>query len=195
MRWIGVAVLMMLSSLPALGQQTPDSTRQVIAVQAAADSVRFEMPQDTTAASLTTVQTDTLRTNVRTAGEQNVDQGPQTTGLNQEEIVGGVEDDGVQRLEIDGLIVDETLSKIGRDFYDYFYSRWQAPPDAVNFTVTITEQPVPGLGTRVLVKVNDELVFQAQLQPREELIENAAQQAIYYTAGSLQRRGPTTMQF
>src|SRR5688572_20477127 len=44
--------------------------------------------------------------------------------------------------EIDGIVVDETLTKTGRDFYDVFYSNWEAPPKVNNYSVTITERPL-----------------------------------------------------
>jgi hypothetical protein len=111
------------------------------------------------------------------------------TSLRASDDLGG----GVYRLEIDGLVVDETLTKLGRDFYDLFYRGWHAPPDAVNYTITLAEQPVPNLGTRVSVRVNDEIAFSANLQPRYETIETAARRALYYTARALtNRRQPPT---
>ncbi len=94
--------------------------------------------------------------------------------------VGGRQD-GLQRMEIDGLVVDETQTRLGLDFYTEFFAFWQAPEGAINYTVTIQEQPMPNLGTRVMVSVNDEIAFQAQLQPRQEMIEAASRQAVFLT--------------
>lgn len=87
----------------------------------------------------------------------------------------------VPRMEIDGLVVDETITKVGRDFYDLFFARWQRPRDAYNYTIVVQEQPLPNLGTLVKVLVNDEVAYQSRLQPRYELIEEAARQAAAYT--------------
>lgn len=103
--------------------------------------------------------------------------------------------DGVTRLEIDALVVDETQTKIGRDFYEVFFSNWKSPSGAFNYSIRIQEQPTPGLGTRVIVKVNDEIAFQAQLQPRYELIEAMARQAIAYTHYLLQNRASTDLSY
>lgn len=94
--------------------------------------------------------------------------------------VGGKQD-GLQRMEIDGLVVDETQTKLARDFYAEFFSFWQAPNGAFNYTVVVQEQPLPNVGTRVLVRVNDEIAFQTQLQPRSEVVQEAARQAVFYT--------------
>lgn len=84
-------------------------------------------------------------------------------------------------LEIDGLVMDETRSKIGKDFYDVFYQRWQAPESASNFTIRISERPTPTLGSFVSVRVNDNLTFQYRLQPRYDIIETAAIYAVRMT--------------
>ena len=77
-------------------------------------------------------------------------------------------------LEIDGLIVDETITKIGRDFYDIFHRQWEAPASSTNFTILIQEKPTRSNGAYVVVSVNDETVFEYNLQPRYDQIEEAA---------------------
>lgn len=101
--------------------------------------------------------------------------------------------DGVPRREIDGLVVDETATKIGRDFYEVFYGAWEAPRGATGFTIRIQEQPAPGRGTRVILLLDDEQLFQLQLQPRYEVVEELAQQAAAYVRNELQRRQPESM--
>ena len=81
-------------------------------------------------------------------------------------------------IEIDGLIVDETVTKMGRDFYQVFYSNWEAPPNSSNFTLKITEKPMIGIGTRIMVEINDQLVAESPLQPRYDIIESIAKQAV-----------------
>lgn len=101
----------------------------------------------------------------------------------------------IKRLEIDGLVVDETQTRLGRSFYDTFYRVWESPRGAFNFTVTVQEQPVPNLGTRVTVRVNGEIAFQTQLQPREELVQGAARQAVYYVRHHLENRAETSVTY
>lgn len=87
--------------------------------------------------------------------------------------------------EIDGMIHDETRSKIGRDFYDIFYTYWQSPQDAINYSIRITEQPSPNLGTIVTVEVNHNQTFRLRLQPRYDFIEEAARYAVRTTRNHL----------
>jgi len=85
------------------------------------------------------------------------------------------------RMEVDGMVLDETISKIGRDFYSVFYQYWEAPEKAYNYTISISEQPSPSLGTIVTVEVNDTPVYRSRLQPRYEIIEQASKQAVRNT--------------
>ncbi len=77
-------------------------------------------------------------------------------------------------IEIEGLIVDQTQTKLGHDFYDIFYKNWQPPQNSGNFTIIIDEKPLPQLGTQVTIKINDTDVFQQILQPRYDIIERLA---------------------
>ena len=77
-------------------------------------------------------------------------------------------------LEIDGLIVDKTITKVGRDFYDVFQRQWEAPPTATNFTIQIEELPSRGNISIVSLSVNDTKLFEQPLQPRYDIIEEVA---------------------
>lgn len=90
-------------------------------------------------------------------------------------------------VEIDGMIHDETRSKIGRDFYDIFYASWQSPPEASNYSIRITEQPAPNLGTVIAVQVNNTETFRTRLQPRYDVIEEASHFAVRRTYMFLQQ--------
>jgi len=85
------------------------------------------------------------------------------------------------------MVIDETRSTQGRDFYNIFYRNWQAPEGAMNYTVYVREQPGRGRGSVVEVRVNDEIAFRAQLQPRYNVIEQTAHQAVRYTQQFMQR--------
>jgi curli production assembly/transport component CsgE len=106
--------------------------------------------------------------------EAGADSDSLATGVGMEEAVPGngtAEEEQSLSLELSGLIVDETQTKIGRDFYEYFYSNWTAPGGVREYTIVISEKPLPQRGTQVTVTVNDLDVYQAFLQPRLEVIE------------------------
>ena len=94
-----------------------------------------------------------------------------------DDIIESNKSNGVDDLEIDGIIIDQTITKVGRDFYDLFYSVWIAPPKAKNFTITIKEMILPGLVTQIEIFVNDNIVFKQRVQPRYEVLEGMSQYA------------------
>lgn len=92
------------------------------------------------------------------------------------------EDEDEIGLEIDGLIVKETRTKHGGDFYDHFYRNWEAPPNARNYTIYIKELPYRLNMTLVTVRINDSEVFRSALQPRREIIIQLADYALSRTS-------------
>lgn len=89
-------------------------------------------------------------------------------------------------IEIDGLLFDKTKTKSGRDFYDYFYQRWEAPAKARNYSIFIIEKPYRLTTTKVEIRINETLVFQSFLQPRGDIVEMLALQAVARTQLYLQ---------
>ncbi|MCH7410361.1 curli production assembly/transport protein CsgE [Belliella sp. DSM 111904] len=77
-------------------------------------------------------------------------------------------------LELDGLIIDETKTKSGKEFYDFFFREWEAPEGAKNYTIFIEEKPFRLNTTMVEILINETLIFQSLLQPRGDVIESLA---------------------
>ena len=88
-------------------------------------------------------------------------------------------------IEIDGLLVDDTKTKSGKDFYDLFYNGWEAPSAAKNYSITISEKPFRLTSTQVVVSINDNPVYQSILQPRLDIIEALAEEALSTTQNYL----------
>ena len=84
-------------------------------------------------------------------------------------------------IEIDGLLVDDTKTKTGKDFYDLFYGGWEAPQGAKNYTITVSEKPFRLTSTQIVVSINDNIVYQGILQPRQDIIEGQTEEAIFIT--------------
>ncbi len=84
-------------------------------------------------------------------------------------------------IEIDGLLVNNTKTKNGNDFYEFFFRDWVAPVNAHNYTIYISEKPYRVTTTMIEIKINETIVFQSFLQPRIDIIELIAQQSIART--------------
>jgi curli production assembly/transport component CsgE len=83
------------------------------------------------------------------------------------------------------LLVDDTKTKTGKDFYDLFYSSWEAPKEAKNYTITVSEKPFRLTTTLIVVSINDNTVYQAILQPRQDIVEGLSADAISITQSYL----------
>lgn len=81
-------------------------------------------------------------------------------------------------IEIKGLVVEEVITKLGKDFYDFFYQKYSSSSQKYPFVVKITEKPLPGISSQVTVYADDEAIFRSNTSPNEEYLENSAQQAI-----------------
>jgi len=74
-------------------------------------------------------------------------------------------------LEIGEMIFDETVTKVGRDFYDVFYNSWSNPTIIKDFSITIKEMPMPGIGTQITVLIDDYEILKQFIRPNQEMIE------------------------
>ncbi|MEO1262896.1 MAG: CsgE family curli-type amyloid fiber assembly protein [Bacteroidota bacterium] len=83
-------------------------------------------------------------------------------------------------LEIEGLILDETRSKLARDFYEIFYRNWSSiAVDSRGRTIIIKEIPGRiGIGTTIVVLMDETSVIQLNLQPRASVVEDLAGQVV-----------------
>lgn len=73
-------------------------------------------------------------------------------------------------LEIGEMIFDETITKVGRDFYDEFFTRWSNPTQIHDFSISIREKPMPGIGTQITLLIDDQEILQQFIRPNQELI-------------------------
>ena len=87
-----------------------------------------------------------------------------------------------QMLEISGLIIEETMTRIGYEFYEYFFLYWEAPEVEVkDYNILISEMATPLWGSWVRVYVDETTVWSRMLRPRSEDVEDSVKQAVEAT--------------
>lgn len=124
------------------------------------------------------------------------------TGRAQDPDLEGVLDEGtlteavVTEEGTETFLLDNTRSKIGRDFYEAFFRHYSelpkgvglpAPTDSTKrvepnleldlsaFVITIDELPAFGIGTTVMVvSLNDQIIWQNYVQARADILESYA---------------------
>jgi curli production assembly/transport component CsgE len=77
--------------------------------------------------------------------------------------------------EIDGLVIDQTVSRVGHLFYEQLIDGWETP--AQSGVIIVRERPDIFAGNMVSVEVNDSIVFEDRVGFRSSGIEEKAQQA------------------
>ncbi len=88
---------------------------------------------------------------------------------------------GEDGIEITEFIFNETITKLGSDFYYHFFQNWYNPSDVAGLSIYIKERPVPGMGGIVTVQVEDQAVYQGFLRPGYQRILDAAVLAVERT--------------
>lgn len=99
-----------------------------------------------------------------------------------------VKETGEDGFILRGMVIEDTKTKAGNDFYDFYYCRYLAKKIDGEDIVNITEKLAIGSNTQIEVKVGDDMIMQFIVNPRSQYIETMADQAIYRTVAYFQRR-------
>lgn len=89
-------------------------------------------------------------------------------------------------LESQGLVLDQAITKLGHDFYDQFYSSFEAPSGALSYTVVIAEKPGRANSNLVVLTVNDADLLELPLPTRADQMEIVVAAAVETAQGFLQ---------
>jgi curli production assembly/transport component CsgE len=90
--------------------------------------------------------------------------------------------------DVEGIVLDETRSKTGRDFYNAFYDAWSKREGKENSVVRIAEKPGPGMGSIVYVEVDYEVIFELRLRPGDQRTRHAGDIAAARTLSYLEEK-------
>ena len=94
--------------------------------------------------------------------------------------------------QITGLLLDNTKTKAGRDFYEAVYRNWSAaildstennlalilPTFTEEIIIDFEEQPALGNSTRIIMSVDNIPIWTQLLQPRASVIEMLSEYAV-----------------
>lgn len=92
--------------------------------------------------------------------------------------VSKVEEDVV--FELKGLTIDETKSKVGKDFYDFFYLQYSQLPDKSNSAITISELPGRGTNGQINIEIDDKVVYSFMTNPSEDYLKEQLTNSLKY---------------
>ena len=97
--------------------------------------------------------------------------------------------------EIGGLITERTMTKIGYEFYENFYTSWESledlPKEFKDYNISIIERANPTWGSwiqvKVSVKITPTIVWSNIVRPRSTEVKESAEKAVNATRNYLYR--------
>lgn len=77
-----------------------------------------------------------------------------------------------------GVVVGQTVTVAGQDFYQYFVALWRDKPSNEKYSITVRERPSARLGNLVWVEYERRTLFQAILPVSRSQIRPVSEQAV-----------------
>ncbi|RKR08562.1 LOW QUALITY PROTEIN: hypothetical protein C8C82_0437 [Flavobacterium sp. 81] len=87
----------------------------------------------------------------------------------------------VDGFELRGIVTDDTKTKMGKDFYDKYYYKYNDIGINAKKIVVITEEYSFGRNTKITVWIDNEVIYDFLVRPDDEFLEAVAQESINAT--------------
>ena len=79
---------------------------------------------------------------------------------------------------ITGIVIDDVITKMGKDFHDYFYQAYITSGIKYPFIIYIKEKPYLGRNSFVSIEVDDRKIYEFMTRPDEEFLKSAVNQTL-----------------
>jgi curli production assembly/transport component CsgE len=94
--------------------------------------------------------------------------------------------------QFDGVVIDQTITRAGKDFYQQFSMSWHDQPLSERYTISVKEQPSARFGSQIYIVFGSRRIFQGQMSPNRsqiKMLSDAAVEIAYkaVTEGEMQR--------
>lgn len=80
--------------------------------------------------------------------------------------------------EIKGIVIEEVITKIGKDFHDYFYQEYSNSGNQYPFIINIKEKPYFGRSSIITIEIEDQNIFEFYSKPDEDFLRSAVKAAL-----------------
>lgn len=80
--------------------------------------------------------------------------------------------------EIKGIVVEDVITKIGKDFHDYFYQEYSNSGNQYPFIINIKEKPYFGRSSIITIEIEDQNIFEFLAKPDEDFLRSAVTTAL-----------------
>ncbi|WP_345799452.1 CsgE family curli-type amyloid fiber assembly protein [Flavobacterium pygoscelis] len=83
--------------------------------------------------------------------------------------------------ELIGIISDDTKTKVGKDFYDVYYYLYNQYKVNSKKIITLNEEFSFARNTKIVVSIDNEVIYEFLARPDEEYLKEMAEESIYAT--------------
>jgi len=80
-----------------------------------------------------------------------------------------------------GIIFDDTKTKVGKDFYDYYYYEYNEKNINSAMLVSIIEELSFGRNTKISISIDNVVVYEFLTRPDEEFLIAVAKESVNAT--------------
>lgn len=78
----------------------------------------------------------------------------------------------------EGIVIDQTVTRNGQEFYRFFVSSWRDKPLSDRYTVSVKEQPSVRFGSQIFISYGTRRVFQGQISTNKIQVKSLSDTAV-----------------
>ena len=98
------------------------------------------------------------------------------------------ENDGLFPDPLSGMVVNRTVTVLGKDFYRYFTTRWRQNDEASRYTISIYERPTARFGSEIWVLYRQQRMFHIFLPPARAATRGISEVAVQHVLDNISQR-------
>jgi len=87
-----------------------------------------------------------------------------------------------------GVVVNRTVTVLGKDFYQYFSTRWRQYDESARYTVSVHERPTARFGSEIWVQYRQQRMFHTFLPPARSATRAISEVAVDQVLKNISRR-------
>lgn len=87
-----------------------------------------------------------------------------------------------------GVIVNRTVTVLGKDFYQHFATLWRQQPDATRYSISIHERPTARFGSEIWVQYRQQRMFHTFLPPARSATREISEVAVQHVMKNISQR-------
>jgi curli production assembly/transport component CsgE len=80
-----------------------------------------------------------------------------------------------------GVVVNQTVTMIGSEFYQLFTTLWNEKPNIESYVLLIRERPSARQGSQIRIDISHKIIFQSVLPINRSRVRELAEQAVETT--------------